>query len=279
MTARNDTPLVPLLTPELTVRIEQSDIDYSRSRLEGMRHTPGNPLGIELRQYGMASAFLIKAWPDFWYGNKVLGLESASIEHLPAIHDFFHSRGLSFRFEIRPGKLTRQLGQRLHRLGFCQMSFNTALYGRPTLSREQTRSAVTVRAVAPTEYDLFLDVYQAGFELPPLQAEERRAARAWLEHAHTNLHLCFALIEGMRAGVGVLYANGRVGLLADAATLPEFRRRGCHQALLTHRITEAAGADCDLLTSFVEFGSASHRHLEQAGLRVAYTKSIWWAAG
>jgi hypothetical protein len=35
----------------------------------------------------------------------------------------------------------------------------------------------------------------------------------------------------------------------------------------------------DLLTTFVEFGPTSHRNLERAGLRVAYTKAMWWRSG
>jgi hypothetical protein len=46
--------------------------------------------------------------------------------------------------------------------------------------------------------------------------------------------------------------------------------------MLHHRIAQAEKHNCDLLTSFVEFGSTSHLNLERAGLRVAYTKSMWW---
>lgn len=80
------------------------------------------------------------------------------------------------------------------------------------------------------------------------------------------------------AGVGLLYLQDRIGLLADATTLPEYRGKGCHAALIDHRVARAAERGCDLLTSFVEFGSASHRNLEKAGLRVAYTKAMWWRA-
>jgi hypothetical protein len=69
--------------------------------------------------------------------------------------------------------------------------------------------------------------------------------------------------------------NG-IGLLADAATRPELRGRGCHTAMIHHRIVQAEKRRCDLVTSFVEFGSTSHLNLERAGLRVAYTKSMWW---
>jgi hypothetical protein len=124
--------------------------------------------------------------------------------------------------------------------------------------------------------DLFLDLYQAGFELPPLDSAGRLAGRAWLERARAELFLCIAEQQGAPAAVGVLYVKDGIGLLADAATQPKVRGLGCHAALVRERIREASRQGCDLLTSFVGFGSSSHRNLARAGLGVAYTKALWW---
>jgi hypothetical protein len=270
--------VLPPITPDLARRIEQNDIDYSTCRLEGMRQAKGNPLGIEIRPFGPAIAYRIEAWPDFWYGNKVLGLEPAAAVCLDEIAAFFGQRRLAFRLEIMPGRLNAALGSRLHHLGFCQMSFSTALYGLPpkTLLREDEPMAV--REVSTSEIDLFLDLYQDGFGLPRLAPEERRAVRTWLERARPELSLCMARANGIPAGVAILYVNNGIGLLADAATLPDFRGGGCHAAMIRYRIAEAIRRNCELLTCFVEFGSASHRNLGRAGLRVAYTKALWWKA-
>lgn len=268
--------LLPAMTSELARRIEQNDIDYSTSRLDGMRRAEGNPLKIEIRQYGNATAFLIQAWPNFWYGNKVLGLEPSSESHLDLIVDFFRQHNLRFRFEIMPGNLNSALASHLHRLGFCQMSFSTAMYGQPQLTpKVPSNEQVSVREVHSDEIDLFLDLYQDAFGLARLNSTERQVVRSWLEQAKSNLYLCIAHVNSTPAGIGVLYVKDGIGLLADAATLPEFRGKGCHAALIHLRISQATKQNCDLLTSFVEFGSASHRNLERAGLRVAYTKGLW----
>jgi GNAT superfamily N-acetyltransferase len=265
------------MTKQLAQRIEQNDIDYSLSRLEGMQQAEGNPLRIEINRYGNVNALLIQAWPDFWYGNKVLGLEPSSEIYLDQIVNLFARHHLNFRFEIMPGNLNSSLASRLHKLRFSQMSFNTAVYGIPSLAvtpppNEQLR----VREVQGNEIDLFLDLYQNGFGLPRLHHKEREAVLSWLTRAKSNLYLCIAHVDDLPAGVGVLYRENGIGLLADAATLPEFRGKGCHTAMIHHRIVQAARSNCDLLTSFVEFGSTSHLNLERAGLRVAYTKSMWW---
>jgi GNAT superfamily N-acetyltransferase len=268
---------LPIMTPQLAHRIEQNDIDYSLSRLDGMRQAAGNPLAIDIKTYGSAVAFRIKTWPDFWYGNKVLGLEPSDENHLDEIVDFFEQPNLDFRFEISPANLNSKLASQLHRLGFCQMSFNTAVYGQPSSEiKTPTREQINVREAGPDEIDLFLDLYQDGFELPRFHADERQAVHSWLKHARANLYLCLAYMDKQPAGVGVLYMKDGVGLLADAATLPKFRGRGSQTAMIQHRIAHAAERDCDLLTSFVEFGSVSHLNLERSGLRVAYTKAMWW---
>ena len=269
--------LLPAMTRQLAQRIEQNDIDYSRSRLQGMQQAQGNPLQIEIKRYGNLNAFMIVNWPDFWYGNKVLGLEPSGETYLNEIIELFAKHHLNFRFEVMPRNLNSSLASRLHRLRFAQTGFNTAVYGRPSLSvKSSGGDQIKVREVQPNEIDLFLDLYQDGFELPRLKHKEKEAVLSWLERAKSRLHLCIAYIDDSPAAVGILYMENGIGLLSDAATLPEFRGRGCHTALIHHRIAQAEKQRCDLLTSFVEFGSTSHLNLERAGLRVAYTKSIWW---
>ena len=269
--------LLPAMTRELARRIEQNDIDYSLSRLGGMQQAKGNPLGIEINRYGNVNAFLIKGWPNFWYGNKVLGLEPSSEIYLAEILEWFARHRLNFRFEIMPGNLNSSVASRLHKLGFCQMSFNAAVYGQPSLvEKTSSNEQLRISEVQRNEIDLFLDLYQDAFGLPRLNSKERDTVLSWLNRAKSNLYLCIAHMDDIPAGVGVLYMENGVGLLADAATLPEFRGRGCHTAMIHHRIMQAEKHNCDLLTSFVEFGSTSHLNLERAGLRVAYTKSMWW---
>ena len=269
--------LLPAMTRQLAQRIEQNDIDYSLSRLEGMQQAEGNPLEIEINRYGNVNAFLIRHWPNFWYGNKVLGLEPSSEIYLDEIVDLFARNKLSFRFEIMPGNLNSSLASRLHKLRFCQMGFNTAVYSQPSLAEKTPpNKQVEVREVQSNEIDVFLDLYQDGFDLPRLSNKEKDAVLSWLQSAKSSLYLCIAHIDDTPAGVGILYMENGIGLLADAATLPEFRGKGCHTAMIHDRIAQAEKQNCDLLTSFVEFGSTSHLNLERAGLRVAYTKSMWW---
>ncbi len=70
-------------------------------------------------------------------------------------------------------------------------------------------------------------------------------------------------------------AETHTGVLAAAATLPEWRSRGCQTALVRRRLNDAALAGCDLAAVEATPGSASERNLERLGLRLAYTRVIW----
>jgi GNAT superfamily N-acetyltransferase len=269
-------PVPPVMTLELAGQIEQMDIDYSVSRLGGMQAAPGNPLDIRVKNYGNTVAFLIKAWPDFWYGQKVLGLSSTDSIYLDEIVGLFRQNELSCRFEIIPGNLDESLVSRLNELGFIQMGFSTALYGIPKRSLQALPQGVTVQAVSPSQLDLFIDLYQDCFEYPRLVENEKKIVRGWIENAHIALDCYIASLGNNPAGIGILFSHGKLSLLADAAVLPRYRSSGCHTALIQRRIDRAVERGCELLTSFPAFGSNSHRNLERAGLRIAYTKTMWF---
>jgi hypothetical protein len=269
-------PAPPVMTLELARQIEQMDIYYSVSRLGGMQAVQGNPLGIQIKSYGNTVAFLIKAWPDFWYGQKVLGLSGADGVFLDEIVQLFRHNGLTCRFEIIPGNLNESLAFRLNQLGFLQVGFSTALYGCPKRSLQVLPDGITVQAVSSAQLDLFIDLYQDCFEYPRLVDHEKNVVRRWIEGAHHKLDCYIASLGNNPAGIGILFSHGKLSLLADAAVLPRFRSSGCHTALIHRRIDRAVERGCELITSFPAFGSNSHRNLERAGLRIAYTKTMWY---
>ncbi len=266
----------PVMTLELARQIEQMDTFYSVSRLGGMQATPGNPLGIQIKSYGNTVAFLIKAWPDFWYGQKVLGLSSADGVFLEEIVHLFRHNGLTCRFEIIPGNLDELLACRLNELGFVQMGFSTAMYGCPRRSLQSLPAGVTIQTVPASQLDFFIDLYQDCFEYPRLVENEKKVVRRWIEGAQHKMDCYIANLNNNPAGIGILFSHGRHSLLADAAVLPRYRSSGCHTALIQRRIDRAAERGCELMTSFPAFGSNSHRNLERAGLRIAYTKTMWY---
>jgi GNAT superfamily N-acetyltransferase len=91
--------------------------------------------------------------------------------------------------------------------------------------------------------------------------------------------LYLATVDGLPAGVAVLYFDGEIGYLPAAATVPAYRGRGCHLALVRARLADAAEAGCKLVAAQAPPLSAGARNLQRAGLKLAYCKAIWSGSG
>jgi GNAT superfamily N-acetyltransferase len=76
------------------------------------------------------------------------------------------------------------------------------------------------------------------------------------------------------AACGVLMVHGMVAVLAGDSTLPSFRGRGTHAALIRARLAQAAARGCDLATASTLPGSVSQRNYERCGFQVVYTRII-----
>jgi len=106
---------------------------------------------------------------------------------------------------------------------------------------------------------------------------------AWREAAIQNVRSSFtpgqpsflARYEGEAAGVGSLHIQDGTASLTAGAVVPQFRRKGCHLALIHHRLYTAHALGCDLALGGASFNSASFRNRQRAGLRLAYIESEW----
>jgi GNAT superfamily N-acetyltransferase len=112
----------------------------------------------------------------------------------------------------------------------------------------------------------------AAFSAPePPSAESVRMGLGMA--ASTQMTLLTGRVDGVDAGTGALQLMpDGLGWLMSDATLPPYRRRGVHSALLAERVRLAAEAGCDLAVAEARPGSASQRNMERLGLRVVYTR-------
>src|SRR5438876_705387 len=81
------------------------------------------------------------------------------------------------------------------------------------------------------------DTLLRGFEL-----SEQELPAAVADHAHwaqvDGWHLYLATVDGKPAAAAALTVGDGIGLLANAATMPAFRGRGCQAALIRRRIAD-----------------------------------------
>jgi GNAT superfamily N-acetyltransferase len=83
-----------------------------------------------------------------------------------------------------------------------------------------------------------------------------------------------ARVDGQIAGGASMRIDGEVALLAGAATLPAFRRRGVQRALLRTRLRTAALAGCALAVVATQPGSASQANVQRQGFSLLYARAV-----
>jgi GNAT superfamily N-acetyltransferase len=254
---------------ELAGRIRRAASEFMVAWVEGMRDLPGNPAGVTVERFGDTVALACETLPDLDFVNTVHGLEPHRAEEASA---FYRRLGLRGWTEVAPGPDAPELMERLTASGWAQTGFWCSFHGRP--AAPPMPAGVEVTEAGEADMADFARIHLDGHEVPGENRGPAEAAvRAWLGRPGWRLYM--ARVDGVPAATAALTVGGGLGYLANAATLPAMRGRGCQTALLARRIADAEAAGCDAVASLAEFGSGSQRNLERAGLRVAFTQAVW----
>lgn len=263
-----------ILTEELARGIEQSEIELLESRLTGVQKIAGNPMGVEIKKFGDAVAFYVKNIPGPSFNN-VKGISGNQLDEIDAILDFYHKREIPANFEITPAHCSAELFKLLSERGYFQRGFRTALYG--SLSDDFTLSEAQDISIREFEYDefaIFGQIYTKGFNMPA-SLSEFVAQNNQVLHQNKQWTFYLASVKGEPAGIGVLFEKDGIATLAASATIPEYRNKGVHSALIAKRLQHALQNHCNMIVGQTAYGSGSLRNMERAGMKIAYTKAIW----
>ncbi|MED1115355.1 GNAT family N-acetyltransferase [Bacillus paramycoides] len=265
--------MTTIMTLDTAKEIESAEIDMLSSRLEVLQLITGNPMQVQMKKFGSATAFSSKviAGPTF---NTVKGITFTNTNEIDEIISYYRSLQIPCRFEITPAQATTELFQYLSQKGFFQSSFHTTLYNKPRQNSSPLPSNISVRKLKENEFHTFADIYVRGFNMPSFTKDGVRQNNEIL-YNQQGWHFLIAEVQNIPASIGVLYINKDVASLATSATLPEFQRKGCHTALIQKRIETAIESNCNLIVGQARFGSSSQNNMERAHLKIAYTKSIW----
>lgn len=262
-----------IMTLNAAQEIENAEIHMLSSRLKALQALAENPMQVQMKKFGSATAFSSKiiAGPAF---NTVKGITNT--DELDEIISYYQSLQIPCRFEITPAQGTAELFQYLSQKGFYQSSFHTALYSIPREDPSLLPANISVRQLKENEFHIFADIYVRGFNMPSFTKDGVRQNNEIL-YNKPGWHFFIAEFQNTPASIGVLYINNGVASLATSATLPEFQRKGCHTALIQKRIETAIEFNCKLIVGQARFGSSSQNNMERAHMKIAYTKSIWTA--
>jgi ribosomal protein S18 acetylase RimI-like enzyme len=263
-----------VMTVDLAMRIETSERNALNSRLTAVSDQEGNPMGIEICEIGGATLFATKGIPGPSY-NKVLGITDRDTPFLEEIIDFYRKKNIPCIFELIPGCVTDELFQALSTKGGYQKGFHTALYRNLIEEQEVAMNInIQIRELEIDEFMLFGQIYCKGFGMPDFLSRGVAENNQVLYENKKWKHY-LATIDGETAGVGVLFLSDNTANLAAAATLPEYRGKGCQSALINRRISDAIKDNCELIVGQAVFASTSMTNMQRQGMQIAYTKAIW----
>lgn len=240
--------------------------------VEGLRDLPGNPADVAVERFDGAVALACATLPELDFVNMVHGLDAGVPKQVDDVTAFYRGLGLRGWTEVAPEPGADAVMERMTSAGWAQTGFWCSFHGAPRAL--PMPDGVDVAEATAADMPEFARVHLDGHEVP---SDDRAAAEAAVErwHGRPGWHMYLARVDGVAAASAALTVDSGLGYLANSATVPGMRRRGCQAALLARRIADAAAASCDTIASLAEFGSASQRNLERAGLRVAFTQAVW----
>ena len=193
-------------------------------------------------------------------------------EEIEEIEDFFVSRDAPVVLDVTAHShpsLREALSERGYRVG----EFNNVLVRQlqPGEDPPQCLAGTSVRLARSDEQELYARTVVSGFlSRSDLNEEEMMLGRILFAMPQGRSYL--AEVNGEIAGGCGMSMRGGVASCYGDSTLPVFRSRGAHTAMICARIAAAMEAGCDVMTAGTVPGSTSQRNYQRMGFVVAYSK-------
>ena len=193
---------------------------------------------------------------------------------IPNLEAFFFERGAIANHEVCEAA-SPETTAALTDHGYAPIEQSTVLHRSlltPLPLSPRRSGGPTTRFVTAAEYDLWSRVAAHGWSQSPEHQTFMLDFGAL--SARTRGFRCFAAeVDGVLIATAGIAIHQRVGLLAGASTVPEFRGRGAQSALLAARLAYARGQGCDLAMIVTAPESTSQANAERAGFAAAYGRT------
>ncbi|WP_426593783.1 hypothetical protein ACPPVS_18670 [Cellulomonas sp. McL0617] len=252
------------------------DLITAKSRRDAAVLDRARSLQLDIASWGRTVGLRVPALPELAFYNKARGVNADDLAHLPAICAFFTSAGITPTLEVWAADASDRLGAALVGLGLSAGTVTAVLHRHLTdvpRSPGAADGTVTVTELDPADPDAdYFATLVGGYGLADARPERRAMLHA--EHDPATVRRYVARVDGRPAAAAGLYLHPDGALLSGAATLPEYRRRGCQAALIRRRLADAALVT-DLAVVTVAYGSTSQTNLERAGFHLTHARTSW----
>lgn len=247
--------------------------EYDTARLLAYRHT-GDPSRVAIEKIGGSLAL---RFTEVGYFNRVYHVDSNTLEHMEELAAFYepvqqpvqllaaagtdlapHTNELE-AFRFAPGPSYARVGADLSDL--------------PTETQELP-PGVEVVTPGAEDQETILDVYLRGFGAEKANIEAAKINMRRLFNL-PNLYFSLGRVDGTPVGLGMLYVSGQQAYLCGGTTLPSHARRGCHTALIRHRLDQARELGATRAVSWAYDKSESQKNMVAQGLSTLTVDRAW----
>jgi GNAT superfamily N-acetyltransferase len=256
------------LTRDLDEAIRECEIAGIRSGIETVRRLRPEIGAAGIEVAGGLVAFTGVDSPL----SQAVGIGSSAAvtdDEIARVADFYESRGATPRVFVTP-LADPSLGRALAAAGYAPSEYENVLasddFGSHALRDDRIAIATDLDAWARASAQAFTD-------------------RETLEPGDELIATIIASSEGVcpleaRDGAAVAATaamdlrNGCAGLFAGS-TMPGFRGRGWHVAMIRDRIARARDAGARLMRATARPASTSERNFQRCGFVTLYTRALW----
>jgi GNAT superfamily N-acetyltransferase len=208
-----------------------------------------------------------------FFSNRALGMGlRGPVGHreFESVETFYATRGAPSEIEITSTvdrSLLSLLGEHGYRLVRFRNVYAQALHPRKTAGTAPAVSSKTavIHEVDASNAEAWSTTLLDGFGYTRHADRERVETWNRMVRSLPAVTALVARIDGIPAGAASVMVLRSTAVLGGAATLPPFRRRGVHRALIEARLAAAARAGCDLAIVTADPGSISGRNAERTG--------------
>jgi hypothetical protein len=262
----------PLTPEEIRFLVDRVDPEFTR---QNNRLSLANAGGFCERCFGEAIAFQDVKKPKSAYYNRVVGFGEPEIPLLPEIESIYKDNNLTCTVSLPPHRQSAELVESLSSRGFRFDHSDYVFFLRPEeYQLAEDASELEVSLVTTRSIDLLFKLMSDGGanvdpSVTPLLRED---------YCRPPFQFYVARVDGVPAARASVFFFEGVAWLNNAVTLDSYRGRGCHNALLTARISAAIEHGSSVVVSDTEFGSASHRNLARHGFQIGFTTAEFKAS-
>jgi GNAT superfamily N-acetyltransferase len=202
--------------------------------------------------------------------------EETTTAHLDEIEEFYRERGAPVFHEVSPMadmsllSLLAERGYRPVELTSVMVLELDRFELQPSLNSE-----INTRVLRESEADLWAETAANGWATEHESLADFMLAFGKIAARTSGGKPFIAELSGQPIAAGGFQIYDDICILAGASTVPEARRKGAQNALLSARLRCAKEAGCQLAMLCALPGSQSQKNAQKNGFNIAYTRIKW----